>query len=149
MNDIPATSSLVHNFSPTLGVFSLLAVTTLITPGGTPASAAVSASNNAESGVSSAGLIIQVQPLAIAAAAFLAIIAVGKFHYLALSKLKANMVIYAKGYLSNMTSLFEGRLTGVSIPITPIGSRTSSIDLDGIGLLRTSPLFPNPKSEDK
>lgn len=81
VNDIPATCSLVQSFSPTPGVFSRLDVTTLITPGGIPASFATSARSNADNGVSSAGFITQVHPLAIAAAAFLAIMAVGKFHY--------------------------------------------------------------------
>ena len=50
-------------------------------PGGTPASWASSAMANADKGVSSAGLITQVHPAAMAAPALRVIMAFGKFHY--------------------------------------------------------------------
>ena len=49
-------------------------------PGGTPARSANSQSANAEKGVSGAGLMTIGQPAANAGAAFLVIIAAGKFH---------------------------------------------------------------------
>ena len=55
-------------------------VTTLKTPGGTPARCASSASASAESGVCSAGLSTIVQPAASAGATLRVIIADGKFH---------------------------------------------------------------------
>ena len=55
-------------------------VTTLITPRGTPARPASSASARAENGVCDAGLSTTVQPAAIAGAALRVIIASGKFH---------------------------------------------------------------------
>ena len=81
VNDIPATKGLVHSVSPTAGVFLRELVTTFMTPGGKPASFDNAAKYKADNGVSSAGLITQVQPQATAAATFLAIIAFGKFHF--------------------------------------------------------------------
>jgi hypothetical protein len=52
----------------------------LSTPGGRPARCASSANANAESGVSFAGLITEVQPTASAGATLRVIIAIGKFH---------------------------------------------------------------------
>ena len=57
-----------------------LPLTILITPLGTPARSASSASANAEYGVCVAGLITTVQPAASAGAALRVIIAAGKFH---------------------------------------------------------------------
>ena len=57
-----------------------LAVTTLNTPFGTPARCASSASANADSGVSSAGLTTTVQPAASAGETLRVIMADGKFH---------------------------------------------------------------------
>src|SRR5258706_4025960 len=57
-----------------------LPVTMLITPLGTPARSASSASAKAEYGVCVAGLITTVQPAASAGAALRVIIAAGKFH---------------------------------------------------------------------
>lgn len=90
VKDIPATNGLEHNVKPTQGVFFLELVTTLITPGGIPASFDKAAKYKAESGVSSAGLITQVHPAAIAAETFLAIMAFGKFHFLSQIKIKVN-----------------------------------------------------------
>ena len=59
--------------------WSASAVRILITPSGTPARDASSASASAESGVSSAGLITIVQPAAIAGAILRVIMAIGKF----------------------------------------------------------------------
>ena len=55
-------------------------VTTLITPGGIPASAARSASSSAVTGVSSDGLTTAVQPAARAGASFQVSRASGEFH---------------------------------------------------------------------
>src|SRR5471032_939562 len=55
-------------------------VTTLNTPGGTPACSASSASASAENGVDSAGFSTMVQPAASAGPALRVIIAIGKFH---------------------------------------------------------------------
>src|SRR5690606_5149044 len=57
-----------------------LPVTTLKTPFGTPARSASSASANAVSGVSDAGLQTTVQPTANAGATLRVIMAAGKFH---------------------------------------------------------------------
>ena len=65
---------------PIFGASSASPVTTLRTPGGSPASCASFATASAESGVCSAGLSTIVQPAAIAGAAFRVTIAAGKFH---------------------------------------------------------------------
>ena len=54
-------------------------VSTLSTPGGTPARSASSARAKADSGVSFAGLITEVQPTASAGATLRVIMAIGKF----------------------------------------------------------------------
>ena len=66
-----ATSSLPVSPSP---------VTTLSTPGGSPASAAISANRSAVSGVNSAGFNTTVFPAASAGATFHATMSSGKFH---------------------------------------------------------------------
>ena len=56
-----------------------LLVTTVSTPAGTPASRAISANNNEDNGVSSAGFSTAVQPAASAGATFRAAMASGRF----------------------------------------------------------------------
>ena len=56
-----------------------LLVTTVSTPAGTPASRAISANNNDDNGVSSAGFSTAVQPAASAGATFRAAMASGTF----------------------------------------------------------------------
>lgn len=68
------------NSNPTSAACSRGQVTTLNTPGGTPARSASSAKANADKGVSSAGLTTTGQPAASAGAALRVIIALGKFH---------------------------------------------------------------------
>ena len=76
MKLILRTSSCVVSSGP---ISSGWPVTTLKTPGGTPASAASSASAKAVSGVCSAGLTTMVHPAASAGAALRVIMAAGKF----------------------------------------------------------------------
>lgn len=74
VKEILRTSGFSQSSDPTSFVFAW-AVTMLITPFGTPARSASSASARAVYGVSDAGLITQVHPAAIAAPTFLVIIA--------------------------------------------------------------------------
>ena len=83
--DIPVkdnflTLLLTHSSEPTLAAFSFEHVITLRTPEGTPAISPNLAKAKLESGVSSLGLSITVQPAARAGAIFRAPIANGKFH---------------------------------------------------------------------
>jgi hypothetical protein len=80
VNEILRTRGSSSHTSTTSGVRSRDAVTTLSTPGGTPASSASLTSASEVSGVSSAGLATTVQPAASAGAILRAIMAAGKFH---------------------------------------------------------------------
>ena len=72
------TIGLVQSSLPTVDADE--EVSTFSTPFGMPARSASSASASAESGVSFAGLITEVQPTAIAGPTLRVIMAIGKFH---------------------------------------------------------------------